>query len=390
VGLDRDRLTWLAYLHLGVWGYVLYGLGPSITLLRDEQAVSRAVSGLHGTALAIGALTAGLSGAWIARTVGRRRGLWGGTLIACAGVAVFCATTWLPATLLGAGLAGLGGSVVIGVTTAILIEHHREGGPSAISEGNGIAAAFGTFAPLAVGAAVAVGIGWRSGLLVAIALTAAVAFGLARVEVPDHRIAEGGADAPGGLRRRYWWAWAVIVTCVTVEFSTTIWAPEVLRERVGMSDGGATAAITAVVAGMAIGRFVGGRYALRVSLDRLMALALSVNAVGFALLWVSTAALPALVGLGICGLGMALQFPIGMSRAVRAAGAHPDRAAARVMVGTGVAIGTGPFVLGALADRVGAHRAFLIVPVLLLIAGVCLRGGGIAGRTSSVAVRAHG
>ncbi|MGH8894974.1 MAG: MFS transporter, partial [Actinomycetes bacterium] len=54
--LERDRLTWVTYLQLGSYGYFLYGVGPSLSLLRDELDISRTVAGLHGTALAVGAL----------------------------------------------------------------------------------------------------------------------------------------------------------------------------------------------------------------------------------------------------------------------------------------------------------------------------------------------
>ena len=46
--LHRDRLTWLVYLQLGCFGYFLYGFGPTVSLLRDEQGISRTLSGLHG------------------------------------------------------------------------------------------------------------------------------------------------------------------------------------------------------------------------------------------------------------------------------------------------------------------------------------------------------
>ncbi|MDT5106584.1 MAG: hypothetical protein QOI25_4097, partial [Mycobacterium sp.] len=50
-------------------------------------------------------------------------------------------------------------------------------------------------------------------------------------------------------------------------------------------------------------------------------------------------------------------------------------ASARVGLGAALASGGGPFVLGALADQVGIHGAFLVVPVLLLIAALGIRIG---------------
>ncbi|MGH3342302.1 MAG: hypothetical protein ACRDPK_05325, partial [Carbonactinosporaceae bacterium] len=77
--LVRDRLTWLAYLLLGTYGFFLYGFGPAVSLLRPDQGVSRAVSGLHGTALATGAVLVGLIGVGLVRRRGRATALWGGT-----------------------------------------------------------------------------------------------------------------------------------------------------------------------------------------------------------------------------------------------------------------------------------------------------------------------
>ena len=52
--LVRDRTTLLIYAQLAIWGYFLYGFGPVVPLLRDEQGVSAALAGLHGTGLALG------------------------------------------------------------------------------------------------------------------------------------------------------------------------------------------------------------------------------------------------------------------------------------------------------------------------------------------------
>ncbi len=87
----------------------------------------------------------------------------------------------------------------------------------------------------------------------------------------------------------------------------------------------------------------------------------------------STEAIPALVGLFIAGLGISLQFPLGVALAIAASEGLPDRATARSGIAAGLAIGGGPFVLGALADLVGVHSAFLLVPVLLALAALFVR-----------------
>ena len=94
---------------------------------------------------------------------------------------------------------------------------------------------------------------------------------------------------------------------------------------------------------------------------------------GFAVFWMSTEAIPALVGLFIAGLGISLQFPLGIALAIATSEGLPDRATARSGIAAGLAIGGGPFVLGALADLVGVHSAFLLVPVLLALAALFVR-----------------
>lgn len=376
-GLIRDRLTWLVYLQLGIYGYILYGLGPSIQLLRDDQDVSRTVSGFHGTALAVGALVAGVTGPRVVQRVGRHVALWGGLVTACAGVAIFCSTTALPVTLFGAVVATLGGSFVVSTSSTVLSDHHGTAGPAAVSEANAAAAGVGTFAPLVVGAAVGVGLGWRAGLLVAVVLTAALALVLGRVRVPDHRLAPTHDPAASrALPARYWWAWGVIAFCVAVEFSMAIWTSDVLEERIGLSDGAAAAGVTAVVAGMAIGRVAGGRLLLRYDPDWLLYRALALAGAGFAIFWLSSSAVPAIAGLVICGLGISLHFPLGVMRAIRTSPDRPDLAATRASLAVGLAVGVGPFALGALSDVVGTHRAFLVVPVFLTLAALCVAQGG--------------
>ena len=72
-----------------------------------------------------------------------------------------------------------------------------------------------------------------------------------------------------------------------------------------------------------------------------------------------------LLGLVIGGIGMALFWPLGLSRVVMASGGQSDRASALSAVAGATAGGIGPFFLGALADLTGVHTAFLILPVIL-------------------------
>lgn len=366
------------YLQIGIYGWVLYSLGPAIQLLREETGVSKTVSGLHGTAMALGALITGLTGARVVERIGRRWALWFGLFGAVLGAVVITLSRAVPVTMAGAFLATLAGSYVVNSVSTVMADHHRAVGSAAVSEAHGMAAAVGLLAPLALGGAEAAGIGWRAGMLVAAVLAIVLAAAMGRVRVPDHRLErEQHHDRQGRLSRRYWWSWAVLVACVAVEFSVSIWSSVLLRERDGLGQGTAAAGVTALVAGMAIGRFTAGRLARRATLDRLMYGALILAAVGWAVFWITTTPVVAFAGLVICGLGIAFHFPIGVMRALHAAPGLTDRAAARASVGVGVAIGLGPFILGALADRLSTHTAFLAVPVLLVLAALAVRASAV-------------
>jgi predicted MFS family arabinose efflux permease len=371
----RTRLTWLTYAQLAVFGYFLYGFGPSVPLQRDDLHVSSAVGGLHATALATGSTLAGLTFALLSRRVGRTGTLRVGLLGLAAGTLLYCLVPALPVTLTGALVCGLFGSYVVTGSVVVLSAAHGPAGPAAISEANAAAAAAGLVAPLLLGAGAAIGIGWQPGLLVA-ALAAVTVWVVSRREsrqpAPARaaRSAVAGSDLPGRLPAAYWLAWTVTFLCIGVEFCLTFWAADELRERAGASPAAATAGITAIVGGMFAGRLLGGRLALRVRPGRLLLGAVALTLVGFAGFWSSTAPVPSVAALVVVGLGIALQYPLGTVRAVAASGGRPDRAAGRLSIAAGLASGIAPFALGALADSIGTHAAFLLVPALLLGAAV--------------------
>lgn len=248
IELTRDRLTWVVYASLGVYGFFIYSFGPTVPLLREDQGTSRAVSGLHGTALAIGAIVSGLFFARLSDRVGRGLLISGGLIGVAAGILVYVSGDGLTLTLLGALICGTCGSTVVNATSPILSDHHGKAGPASISEGNAFATASGALAPLVVGAAVAVGLGWRAGMLVTLLGIAAVLLLGRGVAVPDPPPA--AAEDHSRLPRAFWMAWAVLVLCIAVEFSVTVWASDLLRQRLGMVTATAAASLTAVIVGM--------------------------------------------------------------------------------------------------------------------------------------------
>jgi MFS family permease len=395
--LRRDGMTWLIYAQFAIFGFFLYAFTPSVTLLRDDEHISDGIAGLHGTAYAVGAVTLGALGARILARIGRNRGLWLFFAALCVGIATYTSTTHLTLTLVGALIIGGSGSGLLLTTSAALVDHHGRRGPAAITEANAVSAAVGLLGPLAVGACVAWGYGWRTALLVIIPATAILflvrkSFGpgievapLDSVPAADMNVVPvnvlGESASGGSLGFQFWLSWTLVLVCVSIEFSLTLWSAQLLRDQDHLSKAAAATGVTAIVGGLALGRLVGVGLAAHRDVDWLLARAFGLNLVGFSVFWVSRNPWLAFFGLAVCGLGMALQYPLGLARAIRASAgtgsgknviARSNRASAQISLGTGIAIGIAPFILGFLADGIGIRYAFLLVPFLIMIAGVAL------------------
>jgi MFS family permease len=179
----------------------------------------------------------------------------------------------------------------------------------------------------------------------------------------------------------------MMVMTGTVEIVMSLWAAIVLREEAGFSAGAAAAAVSAILAGMLVGGTGGARLALRIGTVPLYLGALAVSFAGFLLFWFSGGAWSAIAGLFVIGLGNAMHYPLAIALAISVAPEQADRAAGISSYGMGLSFGVGPFVLGLLADEVGAHTALLLIPLFLAgaaalalgLRGPVGAGGGLAG-----------
>ncbi|SCG65941.1 Fucose permease [Micromonospora coxensis] len=385
----------MAYAQLGLWGFFLYGFGPVVPLLRDEQGTSAAVAGLHSTAIAVGALLGGAIFAPLARRIGRAAAIWSGLAGVAVGVSAFGTLRPLPATLAAVAVIATAGMMVISGVAVVLTARHGPAAPAALTEANAACAGMGILAPLVIGASVDAGFGWRPVMAVEVGLIAALALvaRLSRVRPPQGDSAAAapagpvGVTAPaaaapgspsagllpaeragtgkvrvGRLPRAYWIAWVLMSVTGSIEVCLSLWTADVLRTHAGMSAGGASAAVAAIVCGMFLGRIAGGRIALRWPPATLLLGALTVSLVGFAIFWLAPVGWLAVTGLVVLGLGNALHYPLAISIALAAAGPAADKAAGWASYSMGVGFGIAPVALGAVADGVGPHLAFLLLP----------------------------
>ncbi|SFK01856.1 sugar MFS transporter [Cellulomonas sp. KH9] len=395
--LVRDRLTVGLYTPFVVWGWLLYSFNPSVPLLADELGVSAAQAGLHGTAMAVGGLVAAPVTPRVVRRAGRRGAVVGATLLVALGVVALLLGPTLPWTLAGMFVTALGGNVMVASAQVGLAQHAGPAASAAITEGNGVGSAVGLLGPIAVGACVTAGWGWRPGVAVTAVLAVVVALVVARLphttalparrrprpagdDAPDEATAPGVPDVavadvaavqrPGTARLAAGLFLTAVVAAIALENATTYWATDLVLSRTDAGPGIAAATTAGLVAGMSAMRFVVGPLSLRVHPAHLLAASFGIALVGWAVLWTATDVRVALAGLVVAGFGYGAQYPLSISLLLAASPGQGDRAQSRATLAGALAIGVAPFLLGALADAFGTHLAFLVVPVLAVLGGV--------------------
>src|SRR5690349_9543026 len=85
----RDRFTWLAYLMLGYFAFMISTLGPLVPFLRAELNLNYSVTALHPSAIALGLILAGITGDRFVTRFGRRAVFWSGSLgVSLGGIAL--------------------------------------------------------------------------------------------------------------------------------------------------------------------------------------------------------------------------------------------------------------------------------------------------------------
>jgi MFS family permease len=382
--LRRDRLTVTLYGSYMTWGWLLYSFSPSVTLLARDQRISLAQAGLHGTAMAVGGLVAAFVAPRVVLHWGRRTSIVAACLVVAVSVVALVLGPSLPWTLSAMAAMSVGGNVMIAASQVGLALHHGTTASAAITEANGSGSGVGLLGPLAVGAAVSIGWGWRPAVLVTALLAVATALAVSRLSMeataPSRPAAPTTAAAPDdGPRPRVPAAalfLLVVVTVVALENASTYWSTALIIERTGAGAGIATATTAGLVLGMTIIRFVVGPLSLRIDPAHLLAGSFAVAVVGWAMVWTTTSTAVGLAGLFVTGLGFGVQYPLTVVLLLAASPGRSDRAQGQATMAGALAIGIAPFLLGALADRVGMHTAFLVVPVLAVVGGV----GAVLGR----------
>lgn len=395
----RTPITWAIYGSIGAAASFVYLVGPIAPILVNDLGLTPSAAGIVGTALAAGSATASLTGPALVRRIGRD-GAMKASLIAQAAFLIGIAA--VPRMLSGTGafaavlilvwLAASCGATLVNAATARLSAAHPGQSGQAITEGNAAAGWVGLFSPLLLGAALGTGLGWWTGpafclIAVACAVTGLAvadrhteevnrndtAPGGAAVAAPDatREVASGaiGGAAPqrreAGLPRIFWIAMVALFAAVGIEFALTFWGSTLIALRTGADRATATACVSALVAGIAVGRTGGSRVTTRYGAHQTILGGFALAAAGFSVVWSSTSLPISVLGMIVTGLGIAPLFPLVIDRAILLSGGHPDRAMSRASLVLGSAVAGAPFALGALGSVMPVTAAMMLVPLLI-------------------------
>ena len=395
--LRRTRLTWLTYATNGASAFFVYSVGPATPLIARDLGISEQSAALHGAAMAAALLTTGALAARVIARWGRLATISMAMAAMALGVLVVVVAPSLAVSLLGTYLAGTGGGVAAVAALATLADAHPDAAPTVLTEANAAAGWVGLFAPLLMGAFLAVGLGWRVGLAVAIPLCLGLAVAVRSLRRTQPALARAAAVAPAAppattptapaasepaavadstrsVPGVFWIVMLAVSAAAGAEFAVNYWGATLLGENTGATAGAVTAAMSAPVAGVAVGRTFGARLAMGVSAHSMLVGGWLVGLLGFAAFWRASALPVAVVGLFVTGLGLSVIFPLLLDRAVLLLPERKDWALAIVYPFVGVAVGLAPYGLGALAGQVGVLTAFLVVPLIRAVGLVAVLG----------------
>ena len=369
-----DGPTRLAYAQLGFLGFIIIGLGPTQALLRDEQGTSLAVSGLHATAYASAGILAALMTPRLVRIVGRSRGITIATAILAMGAVLYTLPLgpWVsvPSVVVFACAVG----ILLICLSAFLFDHQGVAGPASLTQANALAALSGILAPIVIGFGALTLFTWRAGIwLVLIAMVGLEIGRLRYVAVFNvTMIHAGDSSRLRDLPRALWWSVVLLALFISVEMTTVLWSADLLRVRGSSSPALAAALVSAVTVGTLLGRVIGSRLSQRYSIDYLLRVGIVVALIGLGLAWTYPNVITITAGLFVAGMGMSLNWPLGVARATAVSGNRSTQAISLVSLFGSIALAVVPFALGVTADAVGIHVAFVIVPAVLVIAAAIL------------------
>lgn len=281
-------------------------------------------------------------------------------------VAVMGMTRWVWLSAAGGVAAAVAAASLIRLLPAMLATQRPDDTERVMVRANAWSSLAAITAPLAIGATIAVGLGWLPGMaLPIVAAAVVVVLAVRRDDVATRPVTvahDPTVEAVPPLTN-WWREWTVLTTCIVIEFCFSYFAATFLHDEIGLSTAMAAAGAAAWGIGMAGGRFlVSVRPAPRSVLP-----SVAMIAAGFLLLWVPQQPALAIAGIGIAGLGASPLYPTRATALLARFPRSPDQGATRGAIASGTALLLAPAIMVSLRALTDVRTAYLVVPVLLIV-----------------------
>lgn len=362
----------LAFARLSLGGYLLYGVGYVVPLLRRDLGLSDSIAGLHASAIAVGIILSGVAGDRFVRRLGPDLAGRASVFAFGAAAAAIALAPHVAVSLVAGVLFGFFAGAVLSLVNQRLSALGGHAASVTLARANLSALVASLIAPLAIAALEDVGAGGRLGLLLPLPFIGLIEVANWRRPVsdtvpPDERASRDPSHArlPGS----YWRAWVVLVLVVSIEFSVVFWASSLIAIQTGAGTSEATTAAAAFVFGMVVARgAVSTGLGARAPRTRLMTFALVLVVIGVLGAWQATIVPLSAAALFLAGLGAGPLYPVGVAFSLGLVRAAPEAAAARTTLASGVAILFAPFLLAVTAERIGLVNAWPALAVIALLA----------------------
>jgi len=365
--VKRDAYFWTVALQSSCVTFFLGAFGPSQPLLRADQQTSLTIAGLHGTSMGVAAIFAGYANSHLVHKFGRTRTGWIGLGIFSLGVVCFVISNPVQLTILAALLAGFGVSVVINNFVTSLTSHYGKNAAYMVTKANAIGSISFVLGTLTVGLiADTYRDFWRIGILAVLPFALYLFFFRRDKNEVEHVPSEDGPQG-GKLSAHFWISLFGFFCSIATEFAISFWAAALVLDRTGASPAISTLIVVAFGSGMALGRWFGPAVLKHLEIDSQIKVYMSTQFIGFALLWFSHNLFISFFSLLITGIGVSSQFTLTSLRLIGLSDKRPDLSLGKSSLAAGLAIGLSPFILGLLGDHLGISRAYIMVPVLIVI-----------------------
>lgn len=354
----RTRLLTLT----GAMGFLMYGMGYSVPLLKLDMGISRSVAAIHNIGFAV---TITLTSFVVPKLILRyspRLVMSAGWVITSLSLLAFSIGQTLWITVPAMSMAGIG-ATLFNNTNAATLGHASDMSMKVMLRLAGVATASGAVAPSVIGTLIRLGISWRITLGLCALLIGVIAV----------RILPPVPDRPSVAKRegeRHWDRSLLVLVAFGfsanfMETASGAWALDLLISR-DVAVRSAVLLVALFSYGIAISR-LGFSFTSRVSANKVWAISFTLALVGLITIIAFHSSSLTVLGLLIAALGIG---PIGALALMRAALSRKgaDAGIAANVIGAGPAIGFGPWIMGWVSDGAGFSWAYCIPVVMLFIA----------------------